>query len=88
VPEIDAPVIDQFGRTPIADGMKKQIADAFKAVPETKRGAVVVIHDIDTNTTRAHLAAKIGDSWKVAAGGGFAWTGQKPDGWFGVMKDW
>lgn len=79
---------DALGRTPLADGMKKQIADAFKEVPEGKRGAVLIVHDIDRNETRAHLAAKVGENWKVAAGAGFDWAGKKPTGWVGVGGSW
>lgn len=62
---------DDRGRTPIADGMKQQITAAFQAVPAGKRGALLVI--ADEHGARAHLAAKIGDSWKVAGGAGVAW---------------
>ena len=80
--------VDPLGRTPLADGMKRKIEEAFSVVPEGKRGAVLVIHDIDTKQTRAHLAARIGDEWKVAGGPSFDWDGKKPSGWVGVMRTW
>lgn len=78
--------IDPLGRTPLADGMKRQIEDAFKAVPDGKRGALVIIANEDGAT--AHVAAKIGANWKVAAGAGVPWTGAKPKGWIGVAGSW
>lgn len=66
---------DHFGRTPIADAVKQQIDLAFRTVPEGKRGALLVL--VDQDGARAHVAAKLDEAgrWKVAAGGGVAWTG-------------
>jgi hypothetical protein len=77
---------DALGRTPIADGMKQQIADAFKAVPDGKRGALLII--ANEHGATVHVAAKFGNDWKVAAGGGLPWTGDKPSGWVGVAGSW
>ena len=83
------PVTDDMGRTPISAGMKQMIADAFAAVPEGKRGAVLVIVDRETQTARAHLAAKLGERWKVAAGSSFPWAEpRKTQGWVGVEIAW
>lgn len=60
-------------RTPIADAVKASIADAFKAVPAGKRGALLVI--ADEHGARAMVAAKLGEHWKVAAEGGKPWAG-------------
>lgn len=79
-------VSDPLGRTPIAEGMKRQIEDAFKVVPEGKRGALLVM--ADEHGARAHVAAKIGDRWKIAAGAGVPWTGDKPSGWVSVVGSW
>lgn len=49
------------------------MAESFAAVPDGKRGALVVI--ADEHGSRALLAAKLGDHWKVAAGGGADWAG-------------
>lgn len=79
---------DPLGRPLIAEGMKRQIEQAFAVVPDGKRGALLVIADVETKTARAHLAAKIHDHWKVAAGVGVPWDGKKPEGWIGVMGAW
>jgi hypothetical protein len=78
--------LDPFGRTPIADGMKRQITDTFAMVPEGKRGALLVV--ADEQGARAVLAAKFGEHWKIAGGGGVPWTGEKPTGWIGVIGSW
>ncbi len=65
---------DPFGRTPIADSVKLAIDQAFATVPEGKRGALLVI--ADERGPRAMLAARLGDHWKVAAGGGVPWGGK------------
>lgn len=84
--------VDALDRPLIASGMKRQIEQAFAVVPEGKRGALLVIADSETNTARAHLAAKVYEGerwqWKVAGGAGFNWEGKKPEGWVGVMASW
>jgi hypothetical protein len=82
-----APLLDPMGRTPIANGMKAKVAEIFKAVPKGKRGALLVFADDDGNA-QAHLAAKLGDSWKVAGGGGFNWKTKRPAGYIGVEGYW
>lgn len=67
--------------------MKAQIADAFSVVPKGKRGALLVIVD-DRGVARGHLAAKLGDHWKVAGGGGFSFTEKRPFGFVGVEGAW
>lgn len=79
-------VTDALGRTPIAEGMKRQIEAAFDVVPKGKRGALLVI--ADEHGARAHLAAKIKGDWKVAGGASVPWTGEKPQGWVGVIGSW
>jgi hypothetical protein len=66
--------------------MKALIDDAFSLVPEGKRGALLVI--ADEQGARAHLAAKLNDRWKVAAGLGVPWQGEKPSGWVAVQASW
>lgn len=82
------PIQDPLGRTPISAGMKAIIADAFKEIPEGKRGAVLIVHDFGTNTTKAHLAARIGDSWKIAGGAAVPWEGKKPSGFLSIGGSW
>ena len=48
--------VDLYGRTPLADGMKRQVTEAFAIVPEHKRGALIVI--ADEQGARAHLAGQ------------------------------
>lgn len=82
--------VDHLQRPIVAEGMKRQIDDALKVVPKHKRAAVLLIHDFDTRQTRAHFAARLdadGDL-KVAAGGGWDWTGKKPTGWVGIGGSW
>ena len=65
--------VDTFGRTPIADAVKRSIDDAFTAVPDGNRAALLVI--ADESGARVHVAAKLSDGWKVAAGAGRTWSG-------------
>lgn len=65
-------------RTPISDAVKQSITEAFRAVPAGKRGALLVIADVDDRgavTARAMVAAKLGEHWKVAAGTAVEWDG-------------
>lgn len=86
--ESPPPASDALGRPILAAGMKRQIEQAFTVVPEGKRGALLII--ADETGARAHLAARIGDSgqWKVAAGAGRPWKGEKPAGWIGIVGAW
>jgi hypothetical protein len=61
-------------RQPVNPRLKAMIEQAFAEVPAGKRGALLVI--ADDLGTRAHLAAKIGDSWKVATTAGVSWQGE------------
>lgn len=79
-------ILDPLGRTPIAAGMKAQIEAEFAALPQNKRGAILVI--ANERGATAHLAAKFGDHWKVAAGAGFAWHERRPSGWASVEFAW
>lgn len=69
----DAPILDPLGRTPIAAMLKQQIAQALALIPPGKRGALIVLGDESGGS--AHLAAKLGETWKVAGGGGVKWSG-------------
>jgi len=70
--------LDALGRTPIADGLKQQIAAELAAIPEGKRGAVVFLGTGDG--ARMYLAAKIEDRWKVAGGIGWMVGDKRPCG--------
>lgn len=65
------PTVDS--RQPITPDLHQAILDAFRVVPDGKRGALLVI--ADQNGARAHLAAKLGDNWKVAFEAGKPWAG-------------
>jgi hypothetical protein len=56
----------------VQDEVRQKIRDAFMGVDG--RGALLVI--ADTNGVRAHVAAKLGEHWKVAGGGGVEWGGK------------
>jgi hypothetical protein len=60
-------------RTPISDAIKASVADAFRAVPDGKSGALLAI--ADENGARLHVAFKVGESWKVGAAVGRPWRG-------------
>jgi hypothetical protein len=75
---------DDLGRPTVAPSIKDAIANAFTGVQG--RGALVVI--ADEHGTRGHLAAKIGDHWKVAGGGGIEWADKKPSGFVAIEAVW
>jgi hypothetical protein len=77
--------VDHLGRPLISDSLKAQIEQAFTPIPEDKRAALLVL--VDEQGARMHFAAKIGDHWKVAAGGGWDWTG-KPQGAVAIQAVW
>jgi len=60
-------------RQPISDAVRASINDAFRAVPDGKRGALLVI--ADENGARAMVAAKLGSRWKVAFEAAKSWNG-------------
>jgi hypothetical protein len=78
------PPVDALGRPDIAQPIRDEITRAFQHVKG--RGALLII--ADETGTRAHLAAKFGDHWKVAAGGGFAWDTKQPVGFIAVEAVW
>lgn len=71
--------------SPISDAVKASINDAFKTVPEGKRGALLVV--ADEHGARAMLAARMGEHWKVAAGAGKQWNGPV-SGTVAVIGSW
>jgi hypothetical protein len=78
--------LDARGRPEISNWMKAKIERELAAIPDGKRGALVVIGD--EQGARAHLAARIGDRWKVAAGAGVDWMNRKPRGEIAVEYAW
>lgn len=77
---------DAFGRTPISESVKASITQAFTAIEPGKTGALLVL--VDERGARAHLAARFGAHWKVAAGGGWDWTGTRPTGTVAIVGSW
>ncbi len=55
-------------------------------MPEGKRGALLVI--ADQTGARCHLAAKIGETWKVAGGGGWKYGAKRPFGYVAIEAIW
>jgi hypothetical protein len=72
-------------RTPISDAIKASVADAFRAVPDGKNGALLVI--ADEHGARLHVAFKMGENWKVGAQVGKPWD-DKPYGYVAVTGYW
>lgn len=79
------PPFDGLGRIPIADPIRRSIDEAFKSVPAGKRGALLIIGDGEG--ARMHVAARLGDHWKVAAGLGKPWDA-RPEGYVAVEASW
>ena len=65
--------MDLVTPTPLADAVKRSIADALHAVPAGKRGALLVLADADG--ARVMVAGKFGDHWKVAVETSKPWHG-------------
>jgi hypothetical protein len=72
-------------RTPISDAIKASVADAFRAVPDGKSGALLVI--ADENGARLHAAFRVGSHWKIGAVVGKPWD-DKPYGYVAVTGYW
>lgn len=88
----DALVLDELGRVPIAEGMKRRIDEALRIIPtlpdgRPARGALLVLGD--ETGVRAHLAARVGERWKVAGALGVPWEHpRRPSGWVGIEGYW
>ncbi len=76
---------DELNRPPVTNSIKARIAESFAHVPRGKRGALLVI--ADESGARFHLAARVGGTWKVAAGAGKPWDA-RPSGYVGVEAAW
>ena len=75
-----------FPPTPLADATKQSLADAFRAVPDGKRGALVII--ADEHGAKAMVAANLNGNWKIAAGTAVDWTGKHPTGYVEIVGSW
>ena len=80
--------VDDLGRPSIAEQMKARINAEFATVEPGKRAALVLLVD-ESGVARMHVAAKFGENWKVAAGGGVRVKDpRRPLGYFGVVGSW
>ncbi len=79
------PPVDHLGRPFVPDDVKGRIAEALRAIPEGKRGVVLVVAD-ERGNARGHFAARIGKTGdlKVAAGAGWKFDEKRPAGYIGV----
>ncbi|HXG72302.1 MAG TPA: hypothetical protein VNJ04_16955 [Gemmatimonadaceae bacterium] len=77
---------DELGRPEVGKSIKDSIATAFAVVPEGKRGALLIIATEDG--ARAHLAARINGTWRVAAGAGWAWDSRTVGAFAAVEAVW
>lgn len=78
---------DALGRPDLAASDRAAITQAFEGI--TGRGALLVIVDPTDKVARGHVAAKLGEHWRVAAGAGFVWEGKrKTSGWLGIERVW
>lgn len=75
---------DDLGRPTISDGMKSRVSDALNSLPPDTAHAALLVITHEDGITRGHVAAKIGQSWKVAGGGGFEWEEKKPYGYIAL----
>jgi hypothetical protein len=76
------PPFDDLHRPSISEAMRAKVRDEFAAIPEYKRGAVLVI--ADETGVRGHVAARLDSGWKVAAGGGFNYGERRPSGYLAI----
>jgi hypothetical protein len=78
---------DSLGRPILAEGMKRIIDDALKTLDPEAKAALLVIGD--EKNARVHFAARLPEGWRVAAGAGWAFEGErKASGWLGIEKVW
>lgn len=78
------PDLDPLGRQTIQQADRNRIRDVFDGL--AGRGALLII--ADTTGTRAHLAANLNGTWRVAGGLGFDWKEKKPEGFVGIEARW
>jgi hypothetical protein len=64
---------DIFSPAHLQQAAHASLADAFQAIPNGKRGALIIVTDQDG--ARALVAAKLGAHWQLAGGADKPWTG-------------
>lgn len=77
-------MVDDLGRTPISDAMKSRVSDTLNSLPPGASHAALLVITYEDGITRGEVAAKLGESWKVAGGGGFVWAEKKPYGYVAI----
>lgn len=77
---------DALGRPVVSDQDKARISALWTTIPEGKRAALLIIAD-DTGA-RGHVAAKLGDHWRVGAGSGWQLGEKRPRGYIGIEGVW
>jgi hypothetical protein len=85
VPSPTSSSLDELGRPVVAADIKSAINSAFKGV--RGRGALVMIAGVDGSVS-GHLAAKLGENWKVAGGVGVEMGFKRPHGWVAIEGVW
>ena len=82
---------DPLGRPIVSAPIRAKIEEAFKVLPPSKRGALLVIAEATPDgrvEARAHLAAKLNDHWRVAGGAGWVYGEPRPSGYIAVEAAW
>jgi hypothetical protein len=84
------PPVNPFSYSALAQSVHATLDDAFKAVPDGKRGVLLGKFDEQPDGTKHAsfgIATKFGNNWEVAAGAD--WDGvHNPSVSFGVMDSW
>lgn len=81
------PAFDPFAVKLVPPAAQTALHDIFTSIPDGKRGALLVIADLEGNA-RGTVVAKFGDHWKVAAGAGVSLGMTRPVGYVGIEGSW
>ena len=88
MPTLPVETLDARGRTPISTGMKAQLAaDLALLDGATRNGRPVRCAGVlvgDETGARLLIAAKLGDSWKIAGGAGWQVGEKRLNGHIGI----
>jgi hypothetical protein len=74
-----------FSYANTAQSVHASLDEAFKAIPDGKRGALLMT--ANTHGGSAMLAARINGTWQIAAGGTWSQS-EKPQGQIAVLGTW
>lgn len=81
------PPLDDKGRPVISEADKARVSALWTTIPEGKKGALLVIADLD-GSARMQVASRLGGSWKVGAGVGWKLDEKRPSGYIGIEGSW